>query len=105
MQRVTFVLKLDRTGLPGNAARMWLDTSGDDAIQAGEEVTLGTVDAKLWVAQRDLPDPATGMQFLVKFIAPVDTKWSFTARSDTTALFEAAGQMTSTKETLVGRLS
>jgi hypothetical protein len=105
MQRVTFVLKLDQAGLPGNAARMWLDTSRDNAIQAGEEVTLGTVDGKLWLAQRDLPDNATGMQFLVKFIAPSQTQWSFTARSDSNTLYEAAGQMTSTREALAGSLS
>ena len=106
MQKVTFVLKLDQVGVPGNAARMWLDTSRDDVIQAGEEVTLGTVDGKLWLAQRDLPDDTKGMQFLVKFIAPSKTTWSFTAKSSADTLYEVADQkMDATKESLAGRLS
>jgi hypothetical protein len=106
MAKVTFVLKLDRTGVPASAARMWLDTSGDDVIQVGEEITLGTIDGKLWVGTANLSGSTAEMLFLVKFIAPVGAKWSFVASVDGATLYEAADQQTvTTRETLAGRLA
>jgi hypothetical protein len=86
---------------------MWLDSSRDDAIQPGEEVTLATVDGKLWIAHKDVPPPTAGMQFLVKFIAPIGTRWSFVATTDTgTILYEIKDQeTTTTREVLSGRLA
>lgn len=108
MPRIRFVLQLDRVGVPGNAARMWLDTSLDDVLQAGEEITLGTLDGKLWVGERQIQDPTTGMQFLTKFIAPTHTRWSFSATSldDDKVLYSVIDQqMPATKESLAGRLA
>lgn len=108
MPRVRFVLQLDRVGVPGNAARMWLDTSRDDVLQSGEEVTLGTLDGKLWLAECPIQDATTGMQFLTKFIAPTDTRWSFSATSldDDRVLYSVTDQqMATTKESLAGRLA
>jgi hypothetical protein len=106
MPTITFKLALDKAGNPGNAARLWLDTSRDDMIEPGEEVTLSTIDGKFWVANKTITGTTGGMQFLVKFIAPVGTKWSFTAEVDGTTLHETKGQQTTTsKEALAGSLS
>jgi hypothetical protein len=106
MSNITFVLKLDRSGNPGNAARMWLDTSGDDLIQPGEEVTMSTIDGKVWLADKSVGSATSGMQFLVKFIAPAGTAWSFTATANGATLHETKDQKTTTlKEALAGRLS
>jgi hypothetical protein len=106
MIKVTFALQLDQVGVPSNAARMWLDTSHDDIIQPGEEVTLGTIDGKLWFAERIVKAPTSGMQFLLKFIAPIGTKWSFIATAGDTTVFEFKDkQMTMTKEVAAGRLA
>jgi len=106
MSKVTFVLQLDRTGTPGTAARLWLDTSRDGILQPGEEVTMATVDGKLWIARKDVSPPTAGMQFLLKFIAPIGTKWSFVASSEQSELYAAKDQQTTTtQEILAGRLS
>jgi hypothetical protein len=103
---ITFTLKLDKTGHPGNAARLWLDASHDDVIQSGEEITLATLDGKLWLADTTLSGATNGMQFLLKFIAPVGTTWSFTASASGASLFDSGSQRTTTlKEALAGRLS
>jgi len=105
MDRVTFVLKFDQVGVPGSAATLWLDTSRDDVIQPGEEVTMATIDGKVWLADRELSATA-GMQFLVKFIAPIGAAWSFAAKTSDRTLYEVANQqMTTVKESLAGRLS
>ena len=101
---ITFTLDLDKSGQPGNAARLWLDTSRNDVIEPGEEITFSTINGKAWFAQRDLANP-TGMQFLVKFIAPVGTSWSFTAKTAQATLYTSGQQKTTTpKEALAGRL-
>lgn len=106
MPNIQFVLALDSAGNPGNAARLWLDTSRDDVLQPAEEVTLSTIDGKVWLATTTVAAPTTGMVFLVKFIAPVGTKWSFTAKTGDTKLHETKDQQTSTpQEGLAGRLS
>jgi len=106
MIKVTFVLQLDRTGTPGTAARLWLDTSRDGVLQPGEEVTMATVDGKLWIASKSVAPPTAGMQFLLKFIAPVGTKWSFTAATEVGELYAVKDQQTTTtQEILAGRLA
>jgi hypothetical protein len=106
MSKVTFVLQLDRTGTPGTAARLWLDASRDGVLQPGEEVTLATVDGKLWIARKDVPPPTAGMQFLLKFIAPIGAKWSFVATADDAELYAVKDQATTTtQEILAGRLA
>lgn len=105
MPRITFTLQLDRSGTPANAARMWLDTSHDDLLQTGEEVTLGTIDGLIWIGDKMVSGSTVGMQFLVKFIAPANTKWSFMAVSEGATLHETKDQqMATTKESLAGRL-
>ena len=49
MPRVVFELTLDRRGVPPSAARLYVDTSGDEQIQADEEVTMGTSDGMSWI--------------------------------------------------------
>lgn len=106
MSNVTFILQLDKSGNPGNAARMWLDTSRNDIVEPGEELTMSTIDGLMWRATKSVPGSTSGMQFLVKFIAPIGTKWSFTSTSDGTKLFEIKDEETVTsKEVLAGRLS
>lgn len=106
MPKVTFVLKLEPAGGSGTLARMWLDTSRDDTLQPGEEVTPMTLDGKVWIARRDLPDDLAGMQFLVKFLAPAGTRWSFAATSGDTTHYAIADQvMPAAREALAGRLS
>jgi hypothetical protein len=106
MSNVTFILQLDQSGNPGNAARMWLDTSRNDIVEPGEELTMSTIDGLMWRATKSVSGSTSGMQFLVKFIAPIGTKWSFTATSDGTKLFEIKDEETVTsKEVLAGRLS
>ncbi len=107
MPNVTFLLKLDSAALPGNQARLWLDTSRDDIIEPGEEVALSTIDAKAWTADVAVASPTTGMEFLVKFIAPIGTNWSFTANvsGGGATLYDSGAQKTTTlKEGLAGRL-
>lgn len=104
MSDIQFILQLDQIGPQGNAARMWLDASRDDLLQPGEEVTLGTIDSKIWLGTRSVAS-STGMQFLVKFIAPVGTRWSFVARSNGVVLYERKDQVTvAAKEFLAARL-
>lgn len=106
MSTIEFVLELDQVGPLGNGARMWLDTSRDDFLSPGEEVALATLDGKIWLGRRQVSGPTTGMQFLVKFIAPIGTKWSFSAAMDNSILFQIKDQTTLVqREFLAARLS
>lgn len=106
MLNLQFVLELDRIGPLGNAARMWLDTSRDDVLQPGEEVALATIDGKVWLGNRQVDGPTAGMPFLVKFIAPVGTIWSFTAKLGDDALYQTKDRTTAVaNEFLAARLT
>jgi hypothetical protein len=105
MSNIDFTLQLDQAGSPGNGARMWLDSSRDGSLQPGEEVTLTTLDGKLWIASKSVSGVLSGMPFLVKFIAPIGTTWSFAATAAGTSLFAVNNQVTAVQiETLTGKL-
>ena len=106
MPNITFILKLDQIGAPNNTARLWLDSSRDDDIEPSEEVALGTIDGKTWIADKNVSAPAAGVRFLLKFITPRGTKWSFTASSGSATLYKLEDKQTvTTEEKLSGRLA
>jgi hypothetical protein len=105
MPNIQFVLELDRVGPQGNAARMWLDTSRDNLLEPGEEVTLATINSKVWMGNKDVDGATAGMAFLVKFIAVVGAHWSFTAQSGDEVLYQTKDRVTAVaSEFLAARL-
>ena len=103
-KKVEFTLQLDRSGIPPAEARMEVDMSGDDDIRLPEEVKLVTTDRLKWQGKAEL-DATAGRLFFVRFIAPLGTKWSFTATSNGETLFSAKEQVTlSLREEFSARL-
>jgi hypothetical protein len=107
MATISFTLTFDISGVPPTAARLWVDADGDDLHQDGEEVTLGTADARTWLGTVDLPDDrVSGTLFLLRFVAPVGAVWGFEAKAGDTSLYAVADlQLAHSREQLAGRLA
>lgn len=95
-------------GLPLPNARLWLDLSDDWALDEDEEVRMTSADRSQWIGIHT-PDAAVnvdGLFFLLRFVAPPGTTWSFRAtRGDDVLYTTQPGLKTGKKkETLTGFL-